>query len=110
MYEIVKFVKLDADTTSRQGCHDPKIVWTGDTIRHVESALEASRPQKVIERAEETGINRMTVFRILKDDLGLVKKSIVFRSEKEKRRDFKGVHSVRQSGTKEVLGIHSDYG
>ena len=77
-----------------KGRHKHKIVWTADTIRRVESAVEADGPLNVIELAEETDINHISVFRILKDDLGLVKKSatwipcLLSSNQKKKREDI----------------------
>ena len=68
-------MKLGADTTSCQGSHNHKIVRTTDAIRCMESAFEADQCLNVILPAEE--INCRSVFRILKDDLDLVKKSAV---------------------------------
>ena len=75
VYEIIKLVKDGADTTSRLGHHEHPKVRTDDAIPLVENTLDEDRRLGVNDIVGETGLARSTGFRILKEDLGLVKKS-----------------------------------
>ena len=75
VYEIIKLVKDGADTTSRRGHYEHPKVCTDDAILLLEDTLDEDRRLGVNDIVRETGLARSTVFRILKEDLGLVKKS-----------------------------------
>ena len=75
IYSIIRLVKSGAAVENRGGQYEHKLARTPDAIRAVERAMEGDRRLSLKDLAYETGVKQSTVYRIIRQDLGLVKKS-----------------------------------
>ena len=87
----IRLVKSGAAMEDRRGQYEHKLARTPDTIRAVKRAVEGNRRLSLEDLAYETGVKQSTVYRIIRQDLGLTKKSArrvprLLSSEQKKKR------------------------
>ena len=75
IYKIMKKVKAGEETADQRYKNPKKTKRTGDLIAAVAAAVSDDRRLTIAELAAATGASTATVFRILTEELGLVKKS-----------------------------------
>ena len=75
IYKIMKKVKAGEETADQRYKNPKKMKRTGDLIAAIAAAVSDDRRLTIAELAAATGASTATVFRILTEELGLVKKS-----------------------------------
>ena len=75
IYHLLKQVKAGENTDDRRRFNPQKTARTASLVAAVTTAVEADRRLCVRALAQALGTSRMTIHRILHDDLGLIKKS-----------------------------------
>ena len=75
IYAIIKKVKAGENAYDQRSLSSQKTKRTASSVSAVAAAIEEDRRFTVRSLVSVTGLSTMTIHRILKDDLGLVKKS-----------------------------------
>ena len=74
VYSIIRCVKEGQDTKDRRGKHNHKTLRTEEAISRVKAAVAADPCYAIQDIASIAGLKSSTTQRILKEDLGLIRK------------------------------------